>query len=96
MPTWRALIAAAVPGLITFLVFWRLLGTSAPVAALVGAIWAVASLFVTRLLYDENELEEAAWREQAPDLAAMPSTSDLHPVDPLAAAPDSPDEARTT
>jgi Mg/Co/Ni transporter MgtE len=93
MPTWRALIAAAVPGLITFLVFWRLLGTAAPVAALVGLIWAVASLFVTRLLYDENDAEAAAWREQAPDLAASPSISDLHPADPLG-VPDSRDEAR--
>lgn len=94
MPTWRALIAAAVPGLITFLVFWRLLGTAAPVAALVGVIWAVASLFVTRLLYDENEAEAAAWREQAPELAVPSSISDLHPVEPASGAPESPDEAQ--
>jgi Mg/Co/Ni transporter MgtE len=93
MPTWRALIAAAVPGLITFLVFWRLLGTAAPVAALVGVIWAVASLFVTRLLYDENDAEAAAWREQAPDLAATPRIPDRHPAEPLPGVPD-PDEAR--
>lgn len=94
MPTWRAFIAAAIPGLITFLVFWRLLGTSVPVAALVGLIWAVASLFVTRLLYDEDEVEAAAWREQAPDLATTPVSSDRHPADPRSDAPGSPDEAR--
>jgi Mg/Co/Ni transporter MgtE len=94
MPTWRAFIAAAVPGLITFLVFWRLLGTAAPVAALVGVVWGVASLFVTRVLYDEHDAESAAWREQAPDLAATSSISDLHPADPGSGVPDSEDEAQ--
>ena len=81
MPTGRALLAASVPGVLTFLVFLFWLGVGLPAAALFGLLWGFASLLVTRVLYDDEEAETAAWREASradarPTLAAEATATD--------------------
>ncbi len=71
MPTRRALLGAALPGLFTFIVFWLSLGVALPAAFALGVLWAAGSLLVTRLIYDDAEAEQAAWVAEAPDLAEL-------------------------
>ena len=66
----RPLVAALVPGLIVAAVFRLWLDLNLEIALLGGVAWAVGSLVVTRLLYDDAEDEIAAFRAVAPDLAA--------------------------
>jgi len=68
MPTRSAVLAAVIPAIIVFAVFWRWLGFGVGMSAVLGLVWSVSSLFVTRLLYDAPESELAAWRAAAPDL----------------------------
>ena len=67
--TRRALIAALLPGLVVFAVFWFWLKMAVITALAAGLIWALGSYLVTRYLYDDAEGELAAWRDAAPDLA---------------------------
>jgi xanthine/uracil/vitamin C permease (AzgA family) len=69
MPTPRALLAAAIPGVVVVAVFWFWLKMPVTAAVAVGIAWALASYLVTRYLYDDADAEIAAWREEAPDLA---------------------------
>ena len=69
MPTGRALLAAAIPGIVVCAVFWLWMMVPVPVAATAGILWSIGSLVVTRFLYDDAEGELAAWRADAPDLA---------------------------
>jgi hypothetical protein len=73
--TWRAVVTAFLPGIITFLVFfqWHRLSFAASLAA--GIIWTLASLVVTRILYDDAAGDLEAWRAEAPDLAVPGGTS---------------------
>ena len=71
MPTHRALIAAAVPGLLVFAVAWLWLGLALWASATAGFVWSLISLVVTRVLYDDAEPDLAAWRRAAPDLASL-------------------------
>lgn len=68
MPTRSAVLAAVIPAIIVFAVFWRWLGFGIGMSAVLGLVWSVSSLFVTRLLYDAPESELGAWKEAAPDL----------------------------
>ena len=67
--TRRALIAALIPGVLVFSVFWLWLKMAVVTAAVAGLLWAIGSYLVTRYLYDDAEAELAAWRAEAPDLA---------------------------
>ncbi|HEX5465717.1 MAG TPA: hypothetical protein VFW92_03475 [Candidatus Limnocylindrales bacterium] len=69
MPSWRALLAAAVPGAIIFADFTFWMAFSPGFALAVGLVVSVATLIVTRLLYDDAGDEARAWAEAAPDLA---------------------------
>ena len=69
MPTRRALVAAMIPAVVVFGIFWRWLDFPLWLAIGLGALWGVASLIVTRSVYDDVERELAAWRTAAPDLA---------------------------
>ena len=71
MPTHRALIAAAVPGLLVFAVAWLWLGLALWASVMAGGLWSLISLVVTRVLYDDAEPDLAAWRRAAPDLASL-------------------------
>ena len=71
MPTRRALAAAMIPAVVVIGVFWRWLDFPLPIAASLGLVWGVASLIVTRSVYEDTEHEEAAWRAAAPDLADL-------------------------
>ena len=101
IPTRRAIVAAAIPSVVVFLVFWRWLGFTLPLATVLGTVWALASLLVTRSVYDDAELELAAWRAAAPELtmgpwsapaervgevATPPTTSDCEPGTPVGVA----------
>ncbi len=68
MPTRSAVLAAVIPAVIVFAVFWRWLGFPIGPSVVLGVIWSVSSFLVTRLLYDAPEAEIEAWREAAPDL----------------------------
>ncbi len=68
MPTRSAVLAAVIPAVIVFAVFWRWLGFPIGLSVVLGFVWSVSSLFVTRLLYDAPEAELEAWRTAAPDL----------------------------
>jgi drug/metabolite transporter (DMT)-like permease len=70
VPTPRALLAALIPGVVVLFVFWFWLRMSVTVALVAGIAWALGSYLVTRYLYDDADAEMAAWREEAPDLAA--------------------------
>ncbi len=69
MPTRRAVLAAAIPGVLVCAVFWLWMKMPVAVAATAGIVWSIGSLVVTRYLYDDAEVELAAWRAEAPDLA---------------------------
>ena len=69
LPTRRSVVAALIPGLLVFGVFWLWLKMSVVVAGAAGVAWAIGSYLVTRYLYDEAEAELAAWRAEAPDLS---------------------------
>ena len=69
MPTRRAVLSAAIPGVIVCAVFWIWIGVPLPAALAAGLLWSFGSLLVTRFLYDDAEGELAAWRAEAPDLA---------------------------
>ncbi len=69
--TRRALLAAAVPGLLVFAIAWAWLSLSLWASAIAGIVWTLISLVVTRVLYDDPEPELAAWRAAAPDLADL-------------------------
>ncbi len=71
MPTRRALVAAMIPAVVVFGIFWRWLDFPMFIAVGLGAVWGVASLIVTRSVYDDVEQETVAWREAAPDLAEL-------------------------
>ena len=90
IPTSRAIIAAAIPSVVVFLVFWRWLGFTLPLAASLGVAWALASLLVTRSVYDDAELELVAWGEAAPDLVIQSWTA---PAEPSVVAPSPPGAA---
>lgn len=79
IPSSRAIIAAAIPSVVVFLVFWRWLGFTLPLAASLGVVWALASLLVTRSVYDDAELELDAWHEAAPDLVMQSWTAPAEP-----------------
>lgn len=72
MPTFRALVLAAIPALLVFLIFWVWLGVAPQLAAAVGLLWGVICLILTRVIYDDHSAEIAAWRAAAPDLADPP------------------------
>jgi hypothetical protein len=67
--TRRALIAALIPGLVVFGVFWLWLKMAVVTAIAAGLLWAFGSYLVTRYLYDDADAELAAWQAEAPDLA---------------------------
>jgi hypothetical protein len=67
----RAIVAAVVPGVIVWAVFHFWLGLELWVAVAAGLAWALGSLIVTRLLYDDADAEIAAFRTAAPELAAV-------------------------
>ena len=69
MPSLRALLTAAVPGLLIFADFTFWMAFSPAFALVVGATVSAAALVVTRLLYDDATDELAAWQAAAPDLA---------------------------
>ncbi len=71
MPTRRALVAAMIPAVIVFAIFWRWLDFPLFLSVGLGAVWGVASLIVTRSVYEDADREMAAWREAAPDLAEL-------------------------
>ena len=71
MPTRRAIVAALIPAIAVSAVFWRWLDFPLWIALGLGAVWGIASLIVTRSVYDEDERELDAWREAAPDLADL-------------------------
>jgi hypothetical protein len=79
LPTSRAILAAAIPGLIVFSTFYFWLGLAPAVAVGAGILWTAASLLVTRVLYDDAESEMAAWRDAAPDLADSVPLGDAPP-----------------
>lgn len=80
MPTSRALLAAAVPGLLIFADFYLWMAFSPSFSIAVGLIVAAATLIVTRLLYDDASGELEAWRAAAPDLSeARPQPGDAGP-----------------
>ena len=87
-PTRRALVAAAVPGLLVFGVAWLWLGLALWASAIAGIVWSLVSLAVTRILYDDAEPDLAAWRAASPDLAA------LAPPAPSTVAPHAREEPR--
>lgn len=66
----RPIVAAVVPALIVLAVFHWWLRLPLPVAVAGGVAWAIGSLVVTRLLYDDADEELAAFRAAAPELAA--------------------------
>lgn len=67
----RAIVAALVPAVIVFAVFHFWLGLATALAVVAGVAWALGSLLVTRLLYDDADAELAAFRAAAPDLATV-------------------------
>ena len=67
----RAIVAAVVPAVIVCGVFHFWLGLELWVAVVAGFAWALGSLIVTRVLYDDADREIAAFRAAAPDLAAV-------------------------
>ncbi len=69
MPTRRAVLLAAIPGIVVWGVFWLWMKMPVLVAATLGVLWGIGSLIVTRYLYNDAEGELAAWRAEAPDLA---------------------------
>ncbi len=71
MPTRRALVAALIPAVVVFGVFWRWLDFPLWISFGLGLVWGVASLIVTRSVYDDDQRELEAWREAAPDLADL-------------------------
>ncbi len=68
MPSRSAVLAAIIPAVIVFAVFWRWLGFPIGLSVVLGALWSVLSFFVTRLLYETPGPEREAWRDAAPDL----------------------------
>jgi hypothetical protein len=96
MPTWRAVLAAAVPGIVIFADFTLWMGFSPVFAAAVGLVVGLVALGVTRLLYDDADGELAAWaqaeresRLAAQDHLAAPAAGILS--GPLAGATDVPE-----
>ena len=71
MPTRRALVAAMVPAVVVFGIFWSWLDFPLYLAAGLGVLWGLASLMVTRSVYEDVEHEMEAWRSAAPDLAEL-------------------------
>jgi fatty acid desaturase len=71
MPTRRALVAATVPAIVVVGIFWGWLNFPLFLAAGVGMLWGLASLVVTRSVYEDAEREMDAWRQAAPDLAEL-------------------------
>jgi fatty acid desaturase len=73
MPTRRALVAAAIPAIAVAGIFWAWLGFPAPLAGGLGLVFGIASVLVTRSVYDQSGEELEAWRRAAPDLAELDS-----------------------
>ncbi|MGC8634789.1 MAG: hypothetical protein ACP5VP_09010 [Candidatus Limnocylindrales bacterium] len=71
MPTRRALVAAAIPAIAVAGIFWVWLGFPAPLAGGLGLAFGIASVLVTRSVYDQSGEELEAWRRAAPDLAEL-------------------------
>ncbi len=71
MPTRRAFVAAMIPAVVVFAIFWRWLGFPMLLAAGLGLLFGLAGLFVTRSVYDDAAEELEAWRRVAPDLAEL-------------------------
>ena len=71
MPTRRAFVAASIPAVVVAGIFWRWLGFPVLLAAGIGLAFGIASLMVTRSVYDQAEDELVAWRRAAPDLAEL-------------------------
>ena len=79
MPTARAFIAAAIAGFLVFAVGVAWLSLSVGTAVVAGVVWALLSLLVTRVVYDDADRELAAWTAAAPDLAGIGTrVPDLH------------------
>jgi asparagine N-glycosylation enzyme membrane subunit Stt3 len=75
MPTLRALLYAAVPGVIVFLAFGYWIGVPMPFAVLAATAFTLAILYLTRVVHEEHEEELAAWAAAAPDLAPTQLTA---------------------
>ena len=71
MPTRRAFVAAMIPAVVVFAIFWRWLGFPVFLAAGLGLLFGLAGLLVTRSVYDDATEELEAWRQVAPDLAEL-------------------------
>ena len=71
MPTRRAFVAASIPAVVVAAIFWRWLGFPVLLAAGIGLVFGIASLMVTRSVYDQAEDELVAWRRAAPDLVEL-------------------------
>ena len=71
MPTRRAFVAASIPAVVVAGIFWRWLDFPVLLAAGIGLAFGIASLMVTRSVYDQAEDELVAWRRAAPDLAEL-------------------------
>jgi hypothetical protein len=69
MLTLRALLYAAVPGVIVFLAFGYWIGVPLVFAAAAALMFTFAILYLTRVVHEEPEEELAAWHAAAPDLA---------------------------
>lgn len=69
MLTLRALVYAAVPGVIVFVAFGYWIGVPLVFAAAAALFFTFAILYLTRVVHEEPEEELAAWRVAAPDLA---------------------------
>ncbi len=83
MPTRRAFVAASIPAVVVTGIFWRWLDFPVLLAAGLGLAFGIASLLVTRSVYDQADDELVAWRHAAPDLADL--DQDRGPGDPDAA-----------
>ena len=71
MPTRRAFVAASIPAVVVAGIFWRWLDFPVLLAAGIGLAFGIASLLVTRSVYDQADHELEAWRRAAPDLAEL-------------------------
>ena len=71
MPTRRAFVAASIPAVVVAGIFWRWLDFPVLLAAGIGLAFGIASLLVTRSVYDQADDELVAWRRAAPDLAEL-------------------------
>jgi hypothetical protein len=74
MPGIRAVIVAAVSGLLPTLYFWLWFHWPVFLAVATGAVVAIVMLMVIASIGPDPAAEDAAWREAAPDLVRLPGT----------------------